>query len=105
MTTAEHKWPIFVRDRRGREAYLTRERWDHALDHPGMSEVRLDHLLQTLRTGHRKQETLDPVKYKYRKAFDDLPEPYTQFVVVVKFGWDRHDPTKENNFVLTAYLT
>jgi hypothetical protein len=98
------KWPIFVRDKRGREIYLTRERWNHALDHPGMTERLLDYTLLTLKAGGRKQEALDPSKYKYRRRFEELPEDYTHIVVVVKFGIDPSDPSKENNFVLTAYL-
>jgi hypothetical protein len=64
----------------------------------------LDSVLLTLKAGSRKQEVLDPSKYKYRKRFEDLPEDYTHIVVVVKVGIDPVDPSKENNFVLTAYL-
>jgi len=45
------EWPIFVRDKRGREIYLTRERWEYALDHPGMTERLLDSTLLTLKVG------------------------------------------------------
>jgi hypothetical protein len=98
------QWPIFVKDKRGREIYFTEERWGHALDHPGMEERLLDSALLTLKVGGRRQEALDPSKYKYRRRFEDLPEDYTHVVVVVKFGIDPVDPSKENNFVLTAYL-
>ncbi len=104
MSIDDTKWPIFAKDKRGREIYLTKERWRHALDHPGMTERLLDSVLLTLKVGGRKQEALDPSKYKYRRRFEDLPEDYTHIVVVAKFGIDSVDPSKENNFVLTAYL-
>jgi hypothetical protein len=97
-------WPLWVQDREGRRIYLTEERWQHALDHPGMSEALLDAVLATIRTGHRKQDRYEPDKYKYSRAFANLPAGYTHVVVLVKFGWAREDPTGQNNFVLTAYL-
>jgi len=42
-------WPIFVKDRKGRSIYLTQERWEHALEHPGMGESQLKQVLETLR--------------------------------------------------------
>ena len=104
MSIDDTKWPSFVKDRHGREIYLTEERWRHALDHPGMGERLLNSVLLTLKVGSRKQEALDPSKYKYRRRFEDLPEDYTHIVVVVKFGIDSVDSSKENSFVLTAYL-
>jgi hypothetical protein len=47
-------WPIFVQDREGRQIYLTQERWEHALDHPGMHEGLLVSVLETLRQARRK---------------------------------------------------
>ena len=94
---------IFVEDRRGNKIYLTSERWEHALGHPGMQGGLLDALLETVRKGDRQQDRFDPAKYKYVCAFPDLPSPYTNMVVVVKFGW-QGDPAEANNFVLTAYL-
>ncbi len=104
MSIDDTKWPIFAKDKRGREIYLTKERWRHALDHPGMQERLLDSVLLALKVGRRKQEALDPSKYKYRGRFENLTEDYTHIVVVVKFGIDSVDPSKKNNFVLTAYL-
>ena len=103
MSMDASQWPIFVKDKRGRRIYLTEARWGHALDRPGMEERLLDSVLLTMKVGGRKQEALDPSKYKYRRRFEDLPEDYTHVVVVVKFGIDPVDPSKENNFVLTAY--
>lgn len=68
-----------------------------------MSAGLLAHVLETLRRGQRKQDALDPAKYKYSQRFSDLPLPYTHMVVVVKFGW-RGSPPAVNAFVLTAYL-
>ncbi len=97
------EWPRFVTDQWGNEIYLTWERWDHALGHPGMDDGSLATMLETLRRGVRKRDAFDSAKFKYSRPFDDLPEPYTDVVVVVKFGW-RGDPPAANNFVLTAYL-
>ncbi len=58
-------WPIFVRDQKERSICLAQERWDHALDHPGMYEGLLDQVLETLRKGNRRQDSYDPAKFKY----------------------------------------
>ncbi len=79
-------WPKFVTDQWGNEIYLTWERWDHALGHPGMDDELLASMLETLRRGSRKRDAFDSAKFKYSQPFDDLPEPYTDVVVVVKFG-------------------
>ncbi|MEA3339149.1 MAG: hypothetical protein U9R15_04205 [Chloroflexota bacterium] len=99
----DYSWPIFVQDRRGREIYLTWERWEHALEHPGMCEELLDWLLEALRKSRRKQDPYDPTKFKYTCRVPDLPMSYTHIVVVVKFGWQVNS-SETNNFVLTAYL-
>jgi len=54
--------------------------------------------------GIRKQDAYDPAKFKYTRAFQDLPMDYTHIVTVVKFGWKKEAPYKANNFVLTTYL-
>jgi hypothetical protein len=92
-------WPVIVQDRAGHQIYVTEERWQHALGHPGMHEGLLDAVLATIRLGRRKQDAFDPAKYKYVKAFEDLPGSYTHLVVVVKFGVTRHEPVQENNFI------
>lgn len=63
----------------------------------------LDALFETVQSDDRKQDRFDPSKYKYVRAYDILPAPYTHMVVVVKFGW-QGNPPETNNFVLTAYL-
>ena len=96
-------WPIFVQDQRERVIYLTHERWEHALDHPGMHEGLLDQVLETIRKGKRRQDPYSPAKFKYAHGFLNLPMNYTHIVVVVRFGW-QGDPSTVNNFILTAYL-
>ena len=96
-------WPIYIQDRTGHSIYLTWERWEHALGHPGMDEGLLDALIETLRKGGRKQDRYDPAKFKYTQPFSDLPLSYTHLEVVVKFGW-QVESGAANNFVLTAYL-
>jgi len=99
----DYSWPIFVQDRGGRKVYLMQERWEHALEHPGMHEKLLDWVLEALRKSRRKQDPYDPAKFKYTYSVPDLPMSYTHIVVVVKFGWQVSSP-EANNFVLTAYL-
>lgn len=95
-----------VHDRRGHAIYLTEERWKHIIEtHKQMTPYR-DHVLKAIRIGLRRQDPLDPGKYKYSRAFDDLRADFTHVVVVVKFETRTKSPTREeeNNFVLTAYL-
>lgn len=103
MVRFDMMWPIYIEDNQGHSIYLTAERWDHALDHPGMSDDLLDALLDTLQFGQRKRDAFDPRKSKYSYQLHDLPINYTHMVAVVKFGW-QGDPPTANNFVLTAYL-
>ena len=98
-----YSWPIFIQDRRASLVYLTWERWEHALDHPGMHTGLLESVLKTVRQGRYMQDAYTPAKCKYIYGFQDLLAPYTHIVVVVKFGW-RGNPAKPNNFILTAYL-
>ena len=93
-----------VTDRWGNEIYLTDERWQHILEtHEEMGNSH-EHLLETVRTGQRRQDAFDPMKYKYSKKFPDLPDDFTHVIVVVKFSRQmtirREAP---NNFILTAY--
>ena len=65
-----------VNDHFGNASYLTQERWDHIVgpnNHPEMVDFE-EHLKKTIRTGIRKQDPLNPQKYRYVKAFEDLPE-------------------------------
>lgn len=60
-----------VCDRYGNDVYLTHERWDHIvelLNHPEMLAYE-KHLKETVESGRRKQDTLNPKKYRYVKPF------------------------------------
>ena len=75
-----------VIDNSGNQIYLTDERWQHIIEnHEEMHGLR-DRALDVLKSGHHKQDPLDPSKSKYSKRYDDLS------VTDVP-----------NNFVLTAY--
>jgi hypothetical protein len=99
------KWVI--QDRYGNTIYLTHERWQHIIApsrHPEMEDYS-DHLKETIGTGRRQQEPLDPRKYRYVKQFEDLVGNNNHIVAIVMFklGVDEKGNTVENNFVLTAY--
>lgn len=102
-SSTDYSWPVFVEDRRGHTIYITEERWEHALGHPGMSDELLASTLETIKQGSRRQDKFDSAKYYYTREFYDLPEPYTHIVVVVKTGWQDDSP-ETNNFILTSYL-
>ncbi len=96
-----------VRDRDGHEIYLTQERWDHItepINHPEMIAYE-EHLKDTIRSGRRKQDSLNPQKYRYTKAFDDLVEYNTHLVVIVLFRFSEDVDGKPipNNYIVTAY--
>lgn len=89
-----------VQDRFGNEIYLTEERWEHIQERHDELAGRLDDLLDTLRCGERKQESLDPQQYRYRRAYEDLLYGFNHIVAIVVF---RYDAGKSNNFVVTAW--
>ncbi len=99
------RWTI--RDRYSNSVYLTQERWEHiieSINHPEMEEYE-EELKETVKTGARKQDTLNPQKYRYSKEFDNLPADNTHIVAIVLFGV-REDEAGEiisNNFIVTAY--
>ena len=90
-----------VQDHYGNEIYLIEERWTHIADQHDELEGRLDDLLDTLRYGRRKQEALEPQKYRYRRQYDDLLYGYNHIVAVVVFRYDASGVS--NNFVITAW--
>jgi hypothetical protein len=96
-----------VHDRYGNKIYLTDERWEHITDpmnHPEMSDYE-EHLKETIRSGRRKQDPLNPQKYRYVKAFDDLAEDNTHVVAIVLFRFSEGlggEPVP-NNYIVTAY--
>ena len=80
---AGRRWT--VRDRHGNDIYLTHERWEHIAEptnHPEMSAYE-EHLKETILSGKRKQDILNPQKYRYVKAFDDLVEDNTHIIAIV----------------------
>ena len=106
MAGSGKRWT--VQDREGNDIYLTEERWRHITDaenHPEMAK-REQHLKSTLQLGRRRQEPLNPRKYRYSRAFDDLPDDFNHLVAITLFGFDVGDNggTIPNNFVVTAFL-
>ena len=95
------------RDRYGNDIYLTDERWNHItepINHPEMLAYE-DQLRQTIRSGRRKQDALNPQKYRYVKAFDNLAEFNTHIVAIVlfRFTGDESGALLPNNYIVTAY--
>lgn len=88
-----HRWT--VRDRAGREIYLTRERWQHIVSRHRTLAEHLDDVLNTLRLGRRQQDALQPFKYFYHRRCDTLPGYYDRITVVVLCRED-------NRYVVTA---
>ena len=99
------KWT--VHDRYGNEIYLTQERWAYILRYHPQLEGLHDELLDALRTGRRRQQPEDPMRYKYYQYAVNLPPDYNTIVVVVKFTTQlAADGTfVPNNFVITAWAT
>lgn len=102
---AGRRWT--VRDCYGNEIYLTQERWEHIIEdgnHPEMAECE-EQLKETIRTGNRKQDSLNPRKYRYLKAFGRLAEDNTHIMAIVLFGFGLDDRGKPvfNNFITTAF--
>ena len=99
------RWTI--EDRYGNTVYLTQERWEHIIGtakYPEMENY-AEELKETIRTGIRKQDSLNPQKYRYSKGFDDLPARNTHIVAIVLFSL-RETETGEittNNYIVTAY--
>ncbi|MGH7595741.1 MAG: hypothetical protein ACREOI_05280 [bacterium] len=103
--TAGRRW--IVRDRYGNEIYLTDERWEHIIEpinHPEMSDYE-EQLKETIRMGTRKQDVLNPRKYRYLKAFDRLAEYNTHIMAIVLFGFsvDETGHPVSNNYITTAF--
>ncbi len=100
------RWTTYDRD--GNSIYLTQERWEHIIaenNHPEMADYE-DHLWTAIRLGRRRQEPLNPRKYRYTYPFDDLPADTNHIVVIVLFGFDIDvlGRTIPNNHVATAFF-
>ena len=84
-----------VPDRWGNRITLTDERWQHIMEwHPELEEFE-EEVLETIRKGSRRQDPIDPQKYKYLRPVEGLPFGLTHIVVVVRIA--------ARKFVLTAY--
>ena len=84
-----------VKDRWGNVVELTDERWQHiAAWHPDLAD-HLEGVLGAIKRGRRRQDALEPDKYRYYWPTDALLPDYNHIVVVVKLA--------ERNYVLTAY--
>jgi hypothetical protein len=97
-----------VQDRDDNPIYLTRERWEHIigpLNHPEMADYE-EHLKTAIRRGRRRQEPLNPRKYRYSYPFDDLPGDSNYIVAIVLFGFDidQNGKTTPNNYIATAFF-
>ncbi len=96
-----------VQDRYGNEVYLTHERWEHIIEpinHPEMIDY-AHHLQETIRRGKRKQDPLNPQKYRYAMQFDGLSVDNTDIIAIVLFRYKvgkMGDPIR-NNYIVTAY--
>jgi len=105
MTAAPIRW--IVQDKFGNTIYLTQERWQHIVEttnHPEMEDYE-DELKETVQSGVRRQDPLNPQKYRYTKAFDNLPSHNTHIVAIVLFSLKENDVDviETNNFIATAY--
>lgn len=92
-----------TQDRLGNEIYLTEERWDHIVNpsnHPEMLDYE-NELRETIRFGTRRQEMLNPNKYRYSRAFENLTASNTHIVAVIIFRLS--EDLSPNNFIVTAY--
>jgi hypothetical protein len=106
MAGPGERW--IVQDRYDNPIYLTQERWAHIIaanNHPEM-EAYEAHLKMTLEKGRRRQEPLNPRKYRYYHPFDDLPDDVNHIVAIVLFGFDidEQGQTIPNNYVATAFF-
>ena len=66
-----------------------------------------DYLKTTIQQGRRRQEPLNPRKYRYVQPSNDLSAGFNHVVGIVLFGFDvnAQGETVPNNFIATAFLT
>ena len=103
--TGGKRWT--VRNHYGNDIHLTQERWEHIIrptNHPEMAAYE-EQMRETVRLGHRKQDPLNPRKYRYTRAFDDLAGDNTHIVAIVLFQFVEGENRKPvpNNRIVTAY--
>ena len=93
------------RDRFGNEIYITQERWEHVIDsHPEMEGCERE-LRETIRFGQRRQDALNPQKFRYSSGFSNLPYGNTHVVAIVllRFDGDSEGRPAPNNYIVTAF--
>lgn len=98
-----NRWDIY--DRYGNKIYMTAERWNHALaSRPWLADYH-DEALMTVRQGRRKQDPLNPRKYKYYWRCDDLLPDFNRLVVIVLLGerMDAEGRLVPNNYVTNVW--
>ena len=100
------RWTI--QDRYGYHIYLTEKRWNHIIEdmnHPEMADYE-EYMKDTIQTGRRKQDALNPQKYRYSKSYTDLIEDNTHMVVITlfRFSEDKQGRPEPNNYIVTAYM-
>ncbi len=97
------RWAI--EDRQGNPIYLTEERWKHIVGHHREMRIHEEELKECIRCGFRKQDPLNPQKYKYTKYFPGLPGCNTVIVGVVLFRFKETETGEivRNNYLATAY--
>ena len=106
MMGAKIRWT--VNDRFGNSIYLTQERWEHIIDainHPEIARHE-EELKETICYGSRKQDSLNPQKYRYSKTFTGLPKDNTHIVSIVLFRVKEIETgeIRPNNYIVTAHL-
>lgn len=74
------------------------------LNHPEMLAYE-SHLKVTIQSGQRKQDSLNPHKYRYVKEFADLTEDNTHIIAIILFRFSEAEGGKSvpNNYIVTAY--
>jgi hypothetical protein len=92
-------------DRQGNPIYLTEERWQHIVDRHKEMRLHEENLKECIRHGSRRQDSLNPQKYKYTKYSPNLPGRNTAIVAIVLFRFRENEigEVVQNNFLATAY--
>lgn len=106
MSLSGKRWTVHDRD--GNVIYLTEERWAHITgggNHPEVGDHE-DLVIAALRQGRRRQEPLNPRKYRYVLPSATLPSGFTHVVAIVVFGFDvdAQGRSMSNNHVATAFF-
>ncbi|MEW6718051.1 MAG: hypothetical protein AB1345_11185 [Chloroflexota bacterium] len=95
-----------VRDKHGNSIYITQERREHITEptnHPEMVDNG-EELKETIRSGKRIQDPLNPQKYCYSMAFDNLAKHNTHIIAIVLFRFrEQAGEVVPNNHIVIAY--